>query len=454
MTPDADALLEALNRDCFCIGTDLPRLHAWLEADLCGRGLDRPTIESHPNLFSALPVFVSRAQIDRMQAVIAAVESVVARPGYRDAVLRDAPAIARRIPRHPGVLMSYDFHLAASGPQLIEINTNAGGALLNAALARAQRACCPEVETLLCGDSPSRSLEDEIFTTFAEEWRLARGDARLTRVAIVDREPRTQYLFPEFLLFQRLFESRGIEACIVDPAELAFDGNALRHDSRPIDLVYNRLTDFYFVEPWSRTLRLAWEGDAAVITPHPHAHALYADKRNLVRLTDQHFIESLGVDPTTVEILTNGIPATVLVDAANADRLWQERRGWFFKPAHGFGSRGSYRGDKVTRKVFAAICAGGYVAQRIVPPGERTAREDGAAIALKFDLRNYVYRGRVQMVAARLYQGQTTNFRTPGGGFAPVFHPGGDEVCARLVARGEGSDDPAGAVPAGSSSER
>jgi len=25
------------------------------------------------------------------------------------------------------------------------------------------------------------------------------------------------------------------------------------------------------------------------------------------------------------------------------------------------------------------------------------------------------------LAAARLYQGQTANFRTPGGGFAPVF---------------------------------
>ena len=32
-----------------------------------------------------------------------------------------------------------------------------------------------------------------------------------------------------------------------------------------------------------------------------------------------------------------------------------------------------------------------------------------------------VYRGDVQLVSARLYQGQTTNFRTPGGGFAAVF---------------------------------
>jgi len=27
----------------------------------------------------------------------------------------------------------------------------------------------------------------------------------------------------------------------------------------------------------------------------------------------------------------------------------------------------------------------------------------------------------VLLYAARMYQGQTTNFRTPGGGFAPVF---------------------------------
>ena len=39
---------------------------------------------------------------------------------------------------------------------------------------------------------------------------------------------------------------------------------------------------------------------------------------------------------------------------------------------------------------------------------------------LKYDVRCYVYEGRVQLLAARLYQGQTTNFRTPGGGFAPV----------------------------------
>ena len=45
----------------------------------------------------------------------------------------------------------------------------------------------------------------------------------------------------------------------------------------------------------------------------------------------------------------------------------------------------------------------------------------GELTELKVDLRNYVYAGRIQLVAARLWQGQTTNFRTPGGGFAPVL---------------------------------
>jgi hypothetical protein len=40
---------------------------------------------------------------------------------------------------------------------------------------------------------------------------------------------------------------------------------------------------------------------------------------------------------------------------------------------------------------------------------------------MKVDVRNYVYAGAVQLIAARLYQGQTTNFRTEGGGFAPVL---------------------------------
>jgi hypothetical protein len=109
------------------------------------------------------------------------------------------------------------------------------------------------------------------------------------------------------------------------------------------------------------------------------------------------------------------------VDPANAERLWAARRGLFFKPFAGYGGRAAYRGDKLTQRVWREILAGGYIAQALVPPGERAIADIEAAPVLKFDLRNYVYDGRVQWVGARLYQGQTTNFRTPGGGFAPVY---------------------------------
>jgi hypothetical protein len=48
-------------------------------------------------------------------------------------------------------------------------------------------------------------------------------------------------------------------------------------------------------------------------------------------------------------------------------------------------------------------------------------RIDGHDERRKLDVRLYTYGGKTLVAAARLYQGQTTNFRTPGGGFAPVF---------------------------------
>jgi hypothetical protein len=100
---------------------------------------------------------------------------------------------------------------------------------------------------------------------------------------------------------------------------------------------------------------------------------------------------------------------------------WRDRKAWFFKPESGFGSRGAYRGDKLTRRVFAEVVRGDYIAQEYAPPGERSHSTGGDAKSLKVDIRCYVYEGEIQLMAARLYQGQTTNFRTAGGGFAPVY---------------------------------
>jgi hypothetical protein len=409
-------MIETWNSDCFCASLDPALLRRALEEQAPGIAA---LIEARsPHLFAALPVFVSRAHIDAMGAVVAAIEEVIALPGYREAALEHAPEIARRDPGARGVFMGYDFHLGADGPRLIEINTNAGGALLNARLALAQRACCAEVEALVNGPLPADELERAFFEMFVSEWRLAGRSGLPRRVAIVDTAPETQFLYPEFVLFERLFRRFGIEAVIRPPQALAFGAGHLRDPDGPIDLVYNRLTDFSLREPQHGALRDAYLSGAAVVTPHPHAHALFADKRNLALLTDPDRLRAWGVRPASIEVLAQGIARTRLVEPAHAARLWSERRRLFFKPACGYGSKAAYRGDKLTRRVWEEILAGDYVAQELVAPSERRIAADSA---LKLDVRNYVYAGAVQMLAARLYQGQTTNLRTPGGGFAPVL---------------------------------
>src|SRR4030067_1183541 len=77
------------------------------------------------------------------------------------AALERELATALHDPRTPGVFLGYDFHLDEHGPRLIEINTNAGGALLNVYLARAQKACCAELHGRTTGPVALGAPEEE-----------------------------------------------------------------------------------------------------------------------------------------------------------------------------------------------------------------------------------------------------------------------------------------------------
>jgi hypothetical protein len=411
-------IFSAFNRRCRCHVVDESDLSRELE-NTSYPGWYKAVRESRPYLFSPIAVFVAREDVERMRTIIDAIEHAVSTPAYRDAALARADAIAVFDPGSPGAFLGYDFHLDPDGPKLIEINTNAGGALLNAALACAARECCPEVNPMSIGSADPAQLQNVFIETLRREWRAQRGGAVLRGVAIVDDEPNAQYLYPEFQLFETLLRRDGIDAVIADAASLRLDRERLYVGEHPIDLVYNRLTDFALAEPHHAALREAYLQRRTVVTPHPRAYALYADKRNLTVLTDPAFQRSLPQDIAAT--LLNGIPRTVAVAADQADVFWTERKRWFFKPATGFGSRAAYRGDKLTRRVFEEILKGGYVAQTRIDPAER-AHMEAQAPPFKFDLRCYVYDGEVQLLAARLYHGQTTNFRTPGGGFAPVFY--------------------------------
>ena len=396
---------ERLNADCHAARLNQDALQQALRAQ--GDALHSLVAERCPHLFADVPVYISPAQLRKMHGVITAVERVVGLAGWQSAG-NETRQNAK------GVFFGYDFHLNGQGVHLIEINTNAGGAFLNELLIGSQRDA----------DMPGKTvaieyLEQAILAMFRNEWRLERGSAPFRNIAIADENPEQQYLYPEFLLAQRMLERAGFAVYIADPVAFKAREDGLYFGNEKIDMVYNRLTDFSLRQ--HPALSKAYASGQVVLTPHPQAYAKYADKRNLARLTDEQGLRALGAGEADIATLQAGVPHTFIVSSDMEAALWAERKSLFFKPQSGYGSKGTYRGEKLTKRVFAEILQGDYVAQELAPPGERAVSVNGAEdVLLKYDVRCYVYDGQIQLVAARLYQGQTTNFRTPGGGFALV----------------------------------
>ena len=410
---------ETLNRECTCQTLDATQLRAQLARDPLLKGIFEDIILSRPNLFSATSVFLNSKQLADMAQLIRTIESVIKNSEYQKIALARSPEMAKINHGPHGVFMGYDFHMSDTGPKLIEINTNAGGGLLNLELAKAQLHCAKDAT--VHSEKRLNGLDQEFFNMFIQEWKTQRPDQELKLIAIVDDAPEKQYLYPEFQLFEHLFAHYKIKAVIADPKEFIFHGGKLWFNDQSVDMVYNRLTDFYLEEENHHSLREAYERDSIVLTPSPYHHALYANKLNLVTLTDEDELDKFQLSTDIKAILLQGIPKTLMVTQKEGESLWLNKKNLFFKPIAGFGSKATYRGDKLTLKVWGEILKEKYVAQKIIPPSQRLVQIDQAMADLKIDIRAYVYQGEIQLLAARLYAGQTTNFRTLGGGFAPVF---------------------------------
>ncbi len=416
--PDATSL----NATCGCVRVDRPRLQVDLDRRFPGLG---PLLEARPGLVSGHVVFIDADDARSMDRTVALAHRALTSRAFARQVGPLAPRIAVAKHAIAADVLGVDFHLGGDIPRLIEINTNPGGLLLNLELARALTGCCDDASAPLARLASGRVALDQVAArvveSFRAEWNSRRGTQALQTVAVVDDDPQSQYLYPEFLLYQRLFEESGWHAPIVDAAALDARADGIYARDARIDLVYNRVTDFYLTEARHAALRQACEHDLAVVTPHPAAHAHWADKRLLTWLRDESLLIEAGLDDGERAHLLHAIPPTQVVSPEHADDLWRRRKTLFFKPVDGFGGKAAYRGDKLTRATFEHILSNRYVAQAIVPTTTRHMTVGDQATRLKFDVRVYCSAGTTWLRAARLYRGQTTNFRTPGGGFAPVL---------------------------------
>jgi hypothetical protein len=364
-------IIEALNRDCQCL----------------------PPGPRQP-FMAAQPVFADRALRRELFRHVREIGAELER--HADA------SVAERL---SGVCNSFDFHLTAAGPRLIEVNTNAGGAFLQSSIVAAFRRALPPG----CLVGAGRVFRPE--QMMLDAWEALRPGRALTRVAIVDRDPARESLFSDMQAAAAALRRRGVDAQVVALAELRQRGAELHGPHGAIDFVYNRCTDFLLEAPDAAVLRQAWLDDRVVVAPNPSTYRIYADKRRLLELA-----ASRAADPGR---LTAVLPA-VEIHAGNAQHLWQTRREWYFKPMQGFGSRGVLRGDGISRGRFEALVDSGYLAQAAAPPATRTVAGPDGTVRFKYDLRVWAHGARPLFTAARLFRGQVTGMSQPGEGFAPV----------------------------------
>ncbi|ORJ56048.1 hypothetical protein [Geothermobacter hydrogeniphilus] len=362
-----------------------------------------------PTAISSHPAFISRQQLRQLLGCMRALYRLQACPAYRREVEVELPASARFDPGHDAVMMGYDFHLSDDGPRLIEVNTNAGGAMYAYFAAHPdQIGKCPPP-----GPFPRRLLE-----TFWRDWRaFSDGQSpRPRRLVILDEKPEEQHLYPEMVCCRSLFIQAGLSCDIADPEELEASAEGVFLAGERVDFIYNRHCDFYLESEAMAGLRRAYLAGRICLSPHPRAYGLLADKRRMVLWSDPERLAGYGLRPEDRELIQCCVPRSRLLADLDPENAWSDRKKMIFKPVGRYGGKGVLSGRSITRKRFAVLPPAETLVQAEVPP----SMTDGGDERFKTDYRVFAYRDRAIGIAARLYRGQVTNLQTPGGGFARV----------------------------------
>ena len=368
-------------------------------------------------LISPLELKLPLAFRNGAENALRALHSLSRRPAYQ-AALEPVPGISDVPVKNRSLLMAYDFHSNEDGECfLVEVNTNASGFMLGSLMEMTHG------DVAAADYEPLRALRE----AFAEELKLGGLDGSKAHIAISDEEIEQQKMYPEFLMYRDWLGSGGWTSELCESRALTVAGDRLTTATgRAVDLVYNRLTDFYFEDPAYAGLKESYVRGLASISPNPREYWLLADKQRLIQWADPTFMESTGAsDEEKAAIQAVVIPTFDKTHFGSVDQIWAERKNLFFKPKRSFGGKSVYRGESVSRKVFERLMLEDILIQRY-QPAQRMPTDDPRSVLSnwKFDLRFYVYGDAVQLCVARIYQGQVTNFSSPMGGFTLVRFTG------------------------------
>jgi len=279
--------------------------------------------------------------------------------------------------KYGAFFLGFDFHIDVNGPQLIEINTNAGG-----------------FHTLpILYPEKRDEIEKKITNGLIQEFKLA-GGGELRSIAIVDDEIEKQFLYNEMKWVASLLNKASIDALLLRPEDLEIREDGLYYEERKIDLIYNRLTDFRLLEARHAEIRKTAEEGTIIITPHPAAYVRIADKRNFLKIKSPL------------------IPETHFLSDRPVEEWFAEKNEWVFKPSDQAGSKGVYRGDKISAAKMRSLPPETLV-QKYIPAMKS---EQGT----KYDIRVYTIETEILGVVGRHYTGQVMEMRSELSGFRRV----------------------------------
>jgi hypothetical protein len=367
-------------------------------------------------LISPLELRLPKAIWTKAAAAISAVHAISRTKAF-EAQLEPVDGISDIPKVNESVLMAFDFHTNEAGEcRLVEINTNASGFWISSLMEL----------THLNSAVPDYLPLDLLAQAFTKELELAWKEKPpgVPTVAIVDEDLANQKMRPEFLMYREWFRSLGWRAELCDSREITFDGTrCVAANLGKLDLIYNRLTDFYLEKPIHAPLRRCFISGGACFSPNPREYWLQADKQRLIQLADKDFVVKAGATPEQISALEQVlIPSFEKTAFPSSDAIWDKRKQLFFKPKRSFGGKSVYRGSSVSRKVFERLMAEDILIQHYWP-AQRVPVDDPRSVLnnWRFDLRFFVYAERIQLVVARIYQGQVTNFSSQLGGFTRVL---------------------------------
>jgi hypothetical protein len=368
------------------------------------QGLANQPLESlvSENLISPFTIRLQKSVLEEAHASIAALFRLREGAAYQQTYAQELSDLGLKDPGNKSICMSYDFHVDNHGHlKLIEVNTNASFLALGYEMYKSKNMALP--------------VADFSFTEFRQdietELRLNGHAGTPKNIAIIDETPDQQRLYIEFLVYRELFAEWGWNPQILDYRAI---------DPVKFDFIYNRYTDFFLNNPESAALKKAFNEKSSCFSPNPHEYLLLADKQRMIDWSVPGQLENWGVSAADLATIRAVVPPCVSLEAANKEEIWSRRKQYFFKPKRAYGSKQSYRGASVSHKVFDEIAGHDFIAQEYVPATEQAFTTPQGEQSFKFDLRCYAYQGRLQLIVARLYQGQVTNLKTPLGGFGCV----------------------------------